>query len=79
MSKTIQVNIPAETSPGQDVIDSLATLLVKVAEHKKRKLWGRISMELIIEEGTPSKVTVSTSEVYSERDLARNKLKQPPA
>ena len=75
MSKMVQINIPAETGPSQDVIDGIASLLVKVADHRKKKLWGRISIELLIEEGSPSKITVSTSEVYSERDIARNKLK----
>jgi hypothetical protein len=72
----LQFNIPIDTVPPLDVQDAAATLFRKVNEHKQRKLWGRISVEVVMEMGIPSKVTVTTSEVYSEKDLNAKKLRE---
>jgi len=75
LARTLQINVPVEQIPPVTIIDAAARLFVQVADHRKKKLWGRISVEVVMEGGDPSKVTVTCSEVYNERQLAERKLK----
>ena len=78
MAKMLQINVPIEFFPPEDVIQAASVLFARVSEHKQKKLWGRVSVEVLMENGVPSKVTVNTSEVYSERDMAAKKLRVDP-